>query len=160
MADLANIDQLGAAKQKIEVLTPLKSDAKTANALKQVPAIHRHVADVVLSHDQRRIPVRLEQRLTTRTVVVELVLVTIDNRDIGIFLDFVDEPEQCLLCELVIMIKHPDVVAGRKSQGLIRVHRDVSVGVAIGHLDTRIRLRELLKDWTHSGVGRGVVRNA
>src|SRR5436190_970021 len=96
VTDLAWLDQVRAAQQQIVILASFETEPKATRALNQAAAKNRQMRNVVLGQDQRRIPVRFEQRVLPQAAVAELVFIAIDNCRMRMHLDFVREPEQSL----------------------------------------------------------------
>src|SRR3546814_1711619 len=82
----------------------------------------REVADIVLAAQQVGIPIRLEVRIESSPLRIDLVLVGIDQASACVASDGLGHFEQRMRTQLVVMVEQCNVVADRKSTRLNSSH--------------------------------------
>src|SRR4029077_20653855 len=75
-------------QRKIVILRAFVAFTKTVYLAEHRRSINSEMVDVILPEEKLRIPIRLEERVGARTVMVDLVFVRIDEPGISMRRDF------------------------------------------------------------------------
>ncbi len=128
----------GEPQRQIVILRAAEFRAKAAYFVEEVLADHQQMQQV--HHRQQMIgrPVRLAEMVDKFAAVVELVFVGVEEIDFGIYVDGLRHFVEGFRRELIVVVEHGQVIAGRN------LHRSVGCGgdtlvLFVNHdLDARI----------------------
>ena len=116
MPYLIRSQQLDAAQREIVVLRAFVTFAKTADLAQKRRSINSEVIDVILPEEKLGIPIRLEERVRARAVMVDLVFVRIDEPGIGMRHDFQSDKGERVFGKRIILIEQRAPLAGSQRQ--------------------------------------------
>ena len=148
------------AQGQIPVLGAFVADAESPDLFKHTAAVDAKVADHVLRQEEFVVELALEVRRLAHVVFSDLVFVGVDEAGLGMLVCGQRHVGQGMRRQQVVVVHQRDVVAGGDFQRRIGGCRDVAVLFAEDELDARILGCQLGQQFTHGGVGRGVIGDA
>src|SRR3546814_3977480 len=95
---------LFAAQDQVVVLAALEPAPKASDIAREIGPDGREVADIVLAAQQVGIPIRLEVRIESSPLRIDLVLVGIDQASACVASDGLGHFEQRMRTQLVVMV--------------------------------------------------------
>ena len=157
---LIRVEDFDTPECQIIILRALEADPEAANAIDQITAINTQVADHVLRAKEFQVPVRLEVRVQSLTVFIDLVLIRVDEADAGIRHDRLRHQRECVFRQHVIMVKQGNPVAGSQLKRTVRCRRYVSIRLPEHDLDSLVFACQAFERFPYSRVRRSIVGNA
>ena len=154
MGDPAGL--LGEPQHELEVLDVVERGIEAAERERDRTAHDEEMAHVHHAPEEPRRPVRLEQRVGRAPVPLDVLLVGVDRVQRRVGVQSPDDLGQGRGMELVVVVEHPDELAGRKLERRVRRRGDPGVGRTQRDPDPGIPCGETAQVLVQLG-GRGAV---
>lgn len=151
---------LGGPQDQVVVLGAVEARPQAADALDQLTAINREVADVIVTGEGVRRPVGFEMRFQAQPLGVGGVLVGIEHVRFGVGVDGAGDLEQGERGQGVVVVQERHEVSGRQGERRRGIAGNPLVLPKDHDLDARLGAGRFFEDTPDSRRPAGAVRDA